>query len=236
MKALTKSEKLRAFIVPKMKDLITFLDKNVKSAVYTGGYIHGIYRYLEMIGAPTKLATSGQNSHHFGPSSSNNNDAATLHPVIVALRMIQRSIYECCGGIGHKADADIIRGPKFLPPSLSRKMNLFNALHGDETKEPPREWNSQPPADHFKYRSSTSRTNPVISDITGRLNHHAIDNGDVEVTTSYFQVESSSESVPDPDTTLIKSIDDDETDHLLELFHSEHDENIQDFDLQMIQA
>ena len=41
-KALTKSEKLRAFIAPKTTDLITFLDNNVKSAVYMGGNIHGI--------------------------------------------------------------------------------------------------------------------------------------------------------------------------------------------------
>ena len=34
MKALTKSEKLKAFIAPKMTDLITFLDKNGKSAAY----------------------------------------------------------------------------------------------------------------------------------------------------------------------------------------------------------
>ena len=46
MKALSKSDKLRAFIVPKMTDLITFLDNNGKSAVYTGGDIDGIYRYL----------------------------------------------------------------------------------------------------------------------------------------------------------------------------------------------
>ena len=67
MKALTKSEKLKAFIAPKMTDLITFIDKNGKSDVYDGGYIHGIYRYLEMIGAPTTLTTSGHRSHHFGP-------------------------------------------------------------------------------------------------------------------------------------------------------------------------
>ena len=54
----------------------------------------------------------------------------------------------------------------------------------------------------------------------GRLNHHTIDNGDVKVPTSEFPVESHSESVPYTDTTLIKSIDDDEMDHLLELFHS----------------
>ena len=131
MKALTNIEKLRDFIAPKMTDLITFLDNNGKYAVYTGGDIHGIYSYLESIGSPTTLTTSGQRSHNFGPSYSSNNDAATLQPVIVALRMRQKSICECCGRIGHKADACIIRGPKFLPPSLRRKMNQLNALHGD---------------------------------------------------------------------------------------------------------
>ena len=43
----------------------------------------------------------------------------------------------------------------------------------------------------------------------GRLNHHAIDNGDVEFHLSDFPVEFNSESIPDPDTTPIKSIDDD---------------------------
>ena len=83
-------------------------------------------------------------------------------------------------------------------------MNQFNALHGDETNEPPRDWNSNPPAAHFKYRTSPSKTNPVISAIMGRLNHHSIDNGDVKVPTSEFPVESHSESVSDPDTTPIK--------------------------------
>ena len=46
MKALTNSDKLRDFIAPKLTDLITFLDNNIKYDVYTGGYIHGIYRYL----------------------------------------------------------------------------------------------------------------------------------------------------------------------------------------------
>ena len=162
MKALTKSEKLKAFIAPKTTDIITFLEKNGKSAVYEGGDIYGIYRYLDMIGAPTTLTTSGHRYLNFCPSSSSNNDATTLQPVISALRMRQKIICECCGRIGHKADACIIRGPKFLPPSLSIKMNKFNALHSGEPKEPPREWNSQPPADHFKSRSYPSRTNPVV--------------------------------------------------------------------------
>ena len=62
------------------------------------------------------------------------NNAASIQPVIAALRMIQKSICGCCGRIGHKDDACIIRGPRFLPPSLRRKMNQFNALHGDEPK------------------------------------------------------------------------------------------------------
>ena len=167
MKALTNSEKLRAFIAPKMKNFITLLEKNVKSAVYEVGDIHGIYRYLDIIEAPTTLTASGQRSRHFGHLSSSNNDAATLQPVISALRMIHKSICGLCGRIGHKSDVCIICGPKFLPQSLRRKINKCNALHGDEPKEPPREWNIQPPAAHFKSRSSPSRTKPVVSAIMG---------------------------------------------------------------------
>ena len=61
---------------------------------------------------------------------------------------------------------------------------------------------------HFKSRNSSPKTSSVVSAIVGRLDHHAIDNGDVEVHPSLFPVESNSESVPYPDTTLIKSIDD----------------------------
>ena len=106
------------------------------------------------------------------------------------------------------------------PPSLRRNMNQFNVLHGDEPNEPPREWIRKPPAAHFKFRTSTSNTNLVVSAIMGRLNHHAIYNGDVKVHTSNFPVEFNSESVTDPDTTTIKSIDDNKIDHILELFHS----------------
>ena len=76
--ALTKSEKLRAFIAPKMTGLITFHDDNGKNSVYTGGDIHGIYRYIEMIGDPTTLTTSVQRSNHFGLSSYSNNDVETI--------------------------------------------------------------------------------------------------------------------------------------------------------------
>ena len=66
-----------------------------------------------------------------------------------------------------------------------------------------------------------------------KLNHRAIDNGDI---TSYVPVESSYDSVPYPDTTPIKSIDDDTMDNLLEFFRSEHDDDLLDVDLQMLQA
>ena len=70
----------------------------------------------------------------------------------------------------------------------------------------------------------------------GRLNHHEIDNGFAEVQYSEFPVEFNFESVPYPDTTPIKSIDDDEMDHILKLFHSEHDEDLMGIDIQIIQA
>ena len=92
-KAFTNSEKLRDFIAPKMTYLITFLDKNGKSSVYIGGDIHGIYLYLEMIGAPTTFTTSGHRYHHFGPSFSSNNYASTLQPVIAALLMRQKRFF-----------------------------------------------------------------------------------------------------------------------------------------------
>ena len=67
----------------------------------------------------------------------------------------------------------------------------------------------------------------------GKLNHNAINNGDIN---SDVPAESSYESVPYPDTPPIKYIDYDEMDHLLELFHSEHDDDLLDVDLQMLQA
>ena len=70
----------------------------------------------------------------------------------------------------------------------------------------------------------------------GRLNHHAIDNSDVEVRLSDFPVNSYSEYISYPDTTLIKSIDDDKMDHIPQLFHSKHDDDILYVDLQMLQA
>ena len=88
-------------------------------------------------------------------------------------------------------------------------MNKFNALHHDKPIEPPIEWNSQTLAAHFKARSYPSRTNTVISAIMGKLSHHAIDNGDVKITTSDVQVESNNDLVPDPYTIPIKSIDED---------------------------
>ena len=127
------------------------------------------------------MTTSVQHYHHFCPSTSINNDTASLKLVISDLHMIQKIICECGGSIGHKANACIISGPKFLSPSLRRKMNQSNSLHNRETNEPPRQWNIQPPAAHFKYRTSTTNTIPMVSYIMGILNYNAIDNSNIEV-------------------------------------------------------
>ena len=76
----------------------------------------------------------------------------------------------------------------------------------------------------------------MISAILGRLNHHAIDNGDVEVHLSEYPFEYMNESILDTETTPIKSIDDYEMYQLLELFHSENDKNGFDVDLHMLPA
>ena len=70
----------------------------------------------------------------------------------------------------------------------------------------------------------------------GKLNHHAIDDSDIEIPTSDVPVESNYDSVPYPYTTPIKSIDDYEMDHLLEFFHSEHDDNFLNVGIHILQA
>ena len=60
-------------------------------------------------------------------------------------------------------------------------MNQLDALHGDEKYEPPRYSNIQTAAVHFKYQTSTPKTSPMVLDIMGRINHHLVDNGDVEL-------------------------------------------------------
>ena len=99
-------------------------------------------------------------------------------------------------------------------------MNRFNSLHGEESNEPPRECNNEPPTSHFKYITSPTRTSPVVSAIMRRLNHNDVDNVYVELHPSYLPVEFKSESVPDPNTTPIISIGGDEMYYLLVLFHS----------------
>ena len=63
-----------------------------------------LYHYMEMIGAPTKFNYSSQLSNHVSNSSFNNNNEASLHPVISALHVMQKIISECCRRIGNKAD------------------------------------------------------------------------------------------------------------------------------------
>ena len=180
MEALSKRYKIKTFIAPKMKDLIKFLDNNGKYAVYTRRNINGIYCYLDMIGDPKTLTTSDQCFHHFGHSSSINNDTASIQPFISCKWMIHNSICKCCGRIGQRAYACIIRGPKLLPPSLTINMNQLNNLHGEEPNEPTRVWNRQPLAYHFTSRTSPHKTSPVVSDTTGRINYHGIDDDEMD--------------------------------------------------------
>ena len=114
-------------------------------------------------------------------------------------------------------------------------MNKFNDLHGDEPTHPPIEWNSQAKSAHFKSSTSPPKTRPVVSYIMVEINHHVIDNGDIEVNPSDNSYRYNSESVPDSDTTLIKSIDNDEMDHIPELSHSEHNHDLLYVDLHMRQ-
>ena len=66
-------------------------------------------------------------------------------------------------------------------------MNQFNYLNGEEPNESPIEWNSYPPAAHFKSRTSHPKTIPVVSAVTGILNNHAIDNLMLRFTINSFQ-------------------------------------------------
>ena len=118
MKALSKSDELKAFIVRNMKYLVTFLDNNGKYAVYKWVNIRGSYSYLEIIGDPTSLTTSVHHSRHLGPSSSINNYKKSLQTDIADICMRQKSICKWCGSIVHKTDACIICVPKFPPPSI----------------------------------------------------------------------------------------------------------------------
>ena len=123
MKSLSKSDKIKAFIAPKMTYLIKLIDNNRKCFIYIEGNIRGIYHYLEMIGDTRTLTTSDQRSHIFGLWYSINNDTTYLHPVIADLCMTQKSVCECCGRIVNKADACTTHSPKLIPPSLKIKMN-----------------------------------------------------------------------------------------------------------------
>ena len=92
MKLFSNSNKIKALVAPKMTYLITFLKNSGKLATYTGVNIHGLYICLETIGSPTTLTTSGQRSHHFGSSSSTNNDTSTIHSLL-KLYVLYRTLF-----------------------------------------------------------------------------------------------------------------------------------------------
>ena len=134
MKSLTKINKLKSLILPKMTYLITFLD----NTICAGGNIHRLYPYLEIIISPTNLTSSGQLYYHFGTSSSTKNEK-TLQPAVAYLCVQHKVVCELCGRIGHKADACTFCGPNFLPPSPRINVNYFNTIHGNEQTDTQRE-------------------------------------------------------------------------------------------------
>ena len=117
----------------------------------------------------------------------------------------------------YKAESCIIRGEKFSPPSLFRNNNQFNEVHGNTQHEPTKEWTRTSPAAQLKSPNSTTRSStdkinsPIVSDIIGKLNHYAVDNGDIEVYPS--------DSMIYPDKTPIKSEDNNKMNRILEFLH-----------------
>ena len=85
MRSFSKRDKIKAFIATKMTDIITFLDNNGKYSVLKGVNFHGLYRYLEMIGAQTTFTTPVWRSYHFGHSYYINNYTAYIQTFIAAL-------------------------------------------------------------------------------------------------------------------------------------------------------
>ena len=69
-----------------MTDFTALLENNRGSDIYTGGNIHGLYCYLEIIGSPPTLITLVTALIILVNLSSTNNDTAILRPVIAYLR------------------------------------------------------------------------------------------------------------------------------------------------------
>ena len=69
-------------------------------------------------------------------------------------------VCECYGHAGHNYDYLIIIGQNFLPPSLLRNTHQYNSLHGDKSKEPPKEWTVNSSA--ICYNPPTSAQNNPI--------------------------------------------------------------------------
>ena len=80
-------------------------------------------------------------------------------------------------------------------------MNQFNELHGDNTNKATKEWNIQV---HLKNHIYAQKRITMGSYIKGRINHHAVDNGDVDVYPSNYPLEYTSASVPDTNNKPIQ--------------------------------
>ena len=157
-KALSKCGGIKVFISPNMADLVTYLYRHSKEVKYYGSDIHDLYHYLYMIGCPTTLTCSGWCYQSIDIKT--NIDLGSMHPVISSLRGKQQIFCKCCGLSGHKADHCITRGENFCPPSICKKKNKFNEIHGDTPHEPPKYFPRTPPALNFKSTTSTISHSP----------------------------------------------------------------------------
>ena len=71
---------------------MTYIENNEKPAIYKGGNIHGIYRYIYIIGSPKNLNYSINRSHTFGTSYSIKNHTASLQTFTVAIHVRNKII------------------------------------------------------------------------------------------------------------------------------------------------
>ena len=122
---LSKYDLLKALVTPNVTDIIIYIENHGKEVHYVGSDIHYIYCYLDMIGAPTTLTCSDQNSNSFGPDT--NTYSGSLNTFISSLGDIQRIIFDCHGLTVNKTDSFIIRGPNLLTKIICRNNDQYNS-------------------------------------------------------------------------------------------------------------
>ena len=102
------------------------------------------------------------------------------------LSMVEKDYLQIMCNNWAKTDSCIIRSTKCIPTRFRRKANQYNVIHSDKPTDTTRECSSQPSPVHSEYLNSDPKNIHAVWAIMGRLNHHTVDNGDIEVYTSYY--------------------------------------------------